>query len=813
MSSVDPRDSARFVCVHGHFYQPPRENPWLEEIEIQDSAYPYHDWNERITAECYAPNAESRILDERDWIVDITNNYSRISFNFGPTLLSWLESKSPEVYRAILEADRDSRARFSGHGAAIAQAYNHVILPLASSRDKRTQVLWGIRDFEARFGRLPEGMWLPETAVDVESLEILAEQGIRYTILSPTQAARWRLPGGAWTESVGGDVDTSIPYLARLPSGRSISIFFYERSIAQQVAFERLLANGEQFARRLLGGGAGGAGSHGLVNIATDGETYGHHHRHGDMALAYALRMIESGGSARLTVYGEHLDRFPPVVEVEVRESTSWSCAHGVERWRSDCGCSSGEGRGWRQAWRGPLRQALDDLRDAVARPFEDAAGRLLRDPWAARDEYVRVVLDRSPGNVTGFLAAHAIGPLGPAERTAALKLLELQRNAMLMYTSCGWFFDEISRIETVQVLAYAGRVIQLAEELFGGAFEEPFLKALSRAPSNLAEYRDGRGVYEKFVRPAKVDLPKVGAHYAISSLFEGYGPRARVYCYDVEREDARVLSADRLKLAVGKARITSEITGESARLTFGVLHFGDHNITGGVREFRGEKEDEELLEAVTASFSRADVPGLIRQLDLGFGKNIYSLKLLFRDEQRKILGLILDTTVEGAEEVLLQIHDRHLPLMRFLTDLGTPLPAVFRTTAEFSVNSTLRRALGSDRLDFDRIGALLREAEAEKLRLDAATLEFAFRKRIERLARQLRAEPERDDLLQMLEGAVDLARILPFPVDLWEAQKVYFALRRSIPAAVAAGHPADEAAVVRVGRLRALGEKLSIRV
>ncbi|HEX9796787.1 MAG TPA: DUF3536 domain-containing protein, partial [Anaerolineales bacterium] len=477
----------RYVTIHGHFYQPPRENPWLEAIEAQESAYPYHDWNERVNDESYAPNAASRILDEDGRISQIVNNYERISFNFGPTLLAWMETADPETYQAILEADRRSQARFSGHGSALAQVYNHMIMPLANLRDRQTLIAWGLHDFQARFGRSAEGMWLPETAVDLASLELLAEAGLRFTILAPHQAGRVRKLGDKnWRQVEGGGIDPSRPYLIELPSGRTLTIFFYDGRVSRAVAFEGLLSRGETLADRLADAFSEQRTWPQLVHIATDGETYGHHHRYGDMALAFALEYLEREGIARLTNYGEHLERFPPTHEVQIKEETSWSCAHGIERWRSDCGCNSGGHPGWQQAWRGPLREALDGLRDAVAGPFEEMGRGYLADPWQARHDYIQVVLDRTPENVDRFLAEHGNSSLEPADRVTCLKLLELQRHAMLMYASCGWFFDDISGIETVQVLRYAGRVVQLGQELFKLDLEGPFLARLSQAPSNL---------------------------------------------------------------------------------------------------------------------------------------------------------------------------------------------------------------------------------------------------------------------------------------------------------------------------------------
>ncbi|MDQ3932542.1 MAG: DUF3536 domain-containing protein, partial [Actinomycetota bacterium] len=488
----------RYVCIHGHFYQPPRENPWLEAVESQDTAYPYHDWNERITAECYAPNAASRILDERGRIVAITNNYARISFDAGPTLLAWMARKAPEVYAGILEADRASQKRFSGHGSAIAQAYNHTILPLASSRDRRTQVVWGIADFVHHFQRQPEGMWLPETAVDVETLELLAEHGIRYTILAPHQARRVRRKGAAaWQDVDSNRLDTSRAYQVTLPSGREVAVFFYDGPTSRAVAFEGLLRDGGGFAARLVAKLDRARTEPQLVHIATDGESYGHHHRHGEMALAFALQTLEASPDVRLTNYGEFLERHPPTYEAEIVAGTSWSCVHGVERWRSDCGCADGGHPDWNQSWREPLRSALDWLRDELAPRYERLASRYLEDPWAARDAYIDVILDRTSATTEHFLARHARRKLDADEQVRVWELLELQRHALLFYTSCGWFFDDLNRIETIQILRYAGRALQLAAQLFGTDLEPAFLVHLATARSNDPEHGDGHDVYE----------------------------------------------------------------------------------------------------------------------------------------------------------------------------------------------------------------------------------------------------------------------------------------------------------------------------
>jgi alpha-amylase/alpha-mannosidase (GH57 family) len=802
----------RYICIHGHFYQPPRENPWLEAIELQDSAYPYHDWNERITAECYGPNGASRILDDQDRIVSIVNNYSNISFNVGPTLLSWMEEHAPESYAAVLDADALSRKRFSGHGSAMAQAYNHLIMPLASRRDKVTQVVWGIRDFEHRFQRRPEGLWLPETAVDIETLEVLAENGIAFTVLAPSQAKRVRELGAQdWTDVADGSIDPTRPYRIELPSGTSLALFFYDGPISRAVAFEKLLNRGEHLAGRLQGAFNEERDWPQLVHIATDGETYGHHHRNGDMALAYALHHIEKQGIARLTNYGEYLERHPPTHEVEILELTAWSCVHGLGRWRQDCGCNSGGQPGWNQAWREPLRNSLDWLRDRLAPLYESAAGELLRAPWAARDAYVDVILDRSPEGRERFLAAHATRELDGAERVRAWKLLELQRQMLLSYTSCGWFFDELSGIETVQVIRYAGAAIQHARELFADDVEPEFLSRLGEARSNLAEHGNGAAVYEKWVRPSVVDIEKVAAHYAISSLFEGREEHDRVYSYEAERLDERVSRAGRARLVLGQVRLTSRITGDSSPVSYGVLHFGGHNVNGGVRLFRGEEAFEQMALDAIATFERAELAETIRAMDRHFGESNYSLKNLFRDEQRRILGQILDSTLEEAAAVYSQIYENHAPLMRFLGELDVPLPHALEMTAEFVLNTRLRTAFEVDPPDLEAARTALDAALTEGAQLDRVSLGFTIRESLERLARSLAEEPEDLARLSILDEVVAFGATLPFEVDLDRVQTLYYRLHQERVAATPAREAEDAGAWLE--QFRALGERLAMRV
>lgn len=778
------RSMQNYICIHGHFYQPPRENPWLESVEMQGSAAPYHDWNERICFECYAPNARARLMDGDGRIDRIVSNYSRMSFNFGPTLLSWMKENQPEIHDAIISADKKSRERFSGHGSALAQAYNHMILPLANERDKETQVIWGIRDFEHRFGRKPEGMWLPECAADNASLDALARHGIKFTVLSPFQAARVRpLEGGdgaEWQDVNGGKVDPKIPYLVKLPEGRSIAVFFYDGPVSQAVAFERLLTNGESFAGRLIGAIDEGRQQDQLVHIATDGESYGHHFQYGDMALAWALHRIETSDKARPTIYAEFLEGHPPAYEAEIHQPSAWSCSHGVERWRSDCGCSAGHA-GWNQQWRTPLRDALNELRDKLAEFYETKAKQYLANPWQAREEYISVILDRSDENIARFFSSHANRDLNEADRVCAMRLLEMQRHAMLMFTSCGWFFDEISGIETVQVIQYAARAIQLAAELGAENPEPRFLEILEKAKSNIPENQNGRVIYEKFVKPAVMTRETVGAHYAISSLFESYPDEARIFSYSVKQEDRQVWAAGNARLAVGRIRVAFTVTGNADTLSYGVLYLGGHNINCGVRHFQGNENYEALVRDAKAAFEGADFPEAIRVLDRHFGETHYSIKNLFRDEQYKVLNQILAATREDIYNSYKSLTDRYSPLANFLNDIHMPPLCSLAPAVEFVLNADLQKQFENGHPDSEQLRLLIGQVRSTNSHIEKDTLAFAVKKHFDRLSEDLLKSPEDLDLLQRFSNSAGLLPELPIGVNLWKAQNVYDQLRARV--------------------------------
>jgi len=766
----------KYVCIHGHFYQPPRENPWLEAIEVQDSAFPYRDWNERITAECYNPNTAARILENNLTVVNIINNYSKISFNFGPTLLSWMEENAPDAYSAILEADKQSLKLYSGHGSAIAQVYNHMIMPLNNRADKNTQVIWGIEDFKYRFKRDPEGMWLAETAVDTETLEVLAEHNIRFTILAPRQAARVRkLNAKEWTDVSDAKIDPKKAYVCKLPSGKKINLFFYDGPISQELAFGPLMRNGEDLANRLMGTFNEKDSTAQLVHIATDGETYGHHQKHGEMALAYCIHNIESHNRAKITVYGEFLEKYPPQWEVEIIEKTSWSCVHGVERWRSNCGCNSGR-PDWDQSWRAPLREALDWLRDTLIPIYEREASQFSKDVWKLRNNYIKVILDRDPENIKMFLKDNEVRDLARDELVRLLKLLEIQRHAMLMYTSCGWFFDEISGIETVQVILYAARAIQLTKEVTGKDLEPDFIKYLEIIKSNLPNLENGAKVYESYIKPAIIDLLRVAAHYAVSTLFEEYTEHSNIYCYEVFSEDYELLSAGKTRLALGRARMRSQVTYEEVLISHAFFHLGDHNLNGGVRESFSINLYTAMKNELRDGFRRMNVAEIILLIDKHFGTHSYSLWHLFKDESRKVFQKLTEETLNDIEIIFRQIYENHYPMMLAMQQTQTPLPKALYTALEFIINTDFRKIFENpEPMDREKLLKLTEETKKWNIELDRRLLGYAGSKRVNRLMEIFLESPDNLELLNEINVSLRVLEELGLNMDLWKAQNILF--------------------------------------
>ncbi len=765
-------NSNKYVCIHGHFYQPPRENAWLDIIELQESAAPFHDWNVRINFECYAPNAAARILGKGNTIRKIANNYANISFNFGPTLLSWIEKADPSTYQQILESDKISQQIFNGHGGALAQAYNHMIMPLATAKDKETQVKWGIADFEYRFGKKPEGMWLPETAVDTETLEVLAGNGILFTVLAPRQAKAIRKAGEeAWTE-VHENINTRRAYQCQLPSGKSMALFFYDGVISKDVAFNGLLNDGAALASRLYTSFSDDDRVE-LVHIATDGESYGHHHRFGEMALASCIDFIKEKSTAQLTVYGEFLEKFPPEYEVIIHENSSWSCVHGVERWRSDCGCSTSSQAGWNQAWRAPLREALDWLQKELLPIFENETSKLVEDIWKARNDYITVILNRSKENTNRFFYSNCKKELTQDEKTKLLRLMEMQRYSMLMYTSCAWFFAEISGIETDQVLQYALRAMNYAEDLTGISLYGKFEKRLEEISSNV--YPNGAESYRLHVVPAELNLLKMAMHYAATTVFEDETDHAWFLHYKVSNEVFERVPAGFQTLAMGRTKLTSRITYSEKNFSFFVLHFGQQNLIGNVAADMSREEFDKAQEHITEVFRSSNLGDAIA-LVYDFGANRFSFKNLFKDEKRKILSIIMEKNLPPVETVIKDYYEDNYQLMTGVLQSKIAIPEGWRSITQFVVNRELSLFFANGKLSVRKLKNLVSEFERWNVHLtDKPALSLAAG---ERIFIELEKVEKEEAGLEKLQAIIDiLEALLKLNVrpELWKSQNLFY--------------------------------------
>ncbi|MBR8827134.1 MAG: DUF3536 domain-containing protein [Gomphosphaeria aponina SAG 52.96 = DSM 107014] len=683
--------SGVYVTVHGHFYQPPRENPYLNTIERQPSAFPFHDWNERIHYECYRPNAFARILNNQGEVVGIVNNFEYLSFNLGATLMSWLQSYDIEVYQRILEGDRKSCVRLNGHGNAIAQVYNHIILPLANKRDKYTQIRWGKEDFRSRFQRDPEGMWLAETAIDSPTLEALIDEGIKFIILAPSQAERCRpfrtetTPEPEWHEVGGGQIDPTRPYRCFLDDERYIDIFFYDGPISRDMGFDDVLSSSHHLVGRIGQAVRGDNRPAQLISVATDGETFGHHKGGTEKCIAYAVTEEFAKRGWTVTNFAHYLSINPPTWEVQLKPVTAWSCSHGVDRWQDDCGC--GGGGLWHQKWRKPLRNTLNWLRDQLVEIYEDSGRKFFRDPWLARDEYITVVLDRSAVMVDKFLSRHQAHQLTPAEQIDALRLLEMQRHSLLMYTSCGWFFEEISRPEGVQILRYAARALELAGEVAGVQLEEEFLRRLTVAPSNVEFFGNGAAVYRHLVVSSQISFQQVAAHYAISSLFTTYPTDHQVYCYNAQQLDYQKQNIGALSLAVGQVRLVSEITWESNHFVFAVLHLGGWDFHCCIEPFAGRLAYADLKEKLFEALKQASAAKMILVMTQLFGDQSFDLQHLFAEERHRIIQQLTEETKKRLDQLYTQVYrDNYSVLVAFQRD-ELPVPQELQVAAEVALS------------------------------------------------------------------------------------------------------------------------------
>ncbi|MBD2500021.1 DUF3536 domain-containing protein [Anabaena azotica] len=854
----DPNNQATgvYVTVHGHFYQPPRENPYLDAIERQKSATPFHDWNERIHWECYRPNAFARVLNDQGEVVGIVNNYEYMSFNIGPTLMSWLERYDVEVYQRILEADAKSCQRLQGHGNAIAQVYNHIIMPLANERDKRTQIHWGKEDFKSRFGRDPQGMWLAETAVDYATLEALVAEGIRFIILAPSQAQRCRPfptandPRPEWLEVGGSQIDPTRPYRCYLRRGMGnsdipcpyIDIFFYDGPISRDMGFSDVVYNSHHFAGRI---GAAVRGDHRpaqLISVATDGETFGHHKKGTEKTLAYAFTQEFPHQGWTVTNFAHYLSLNPPTWEVELKPVTAWSCAHGVDRWQDDCGCG-GEGGVWHQKWRRPLRNALNWLRDQLVEVFEEYGNQLFRDPWQARDEYIQVMRDRSPDNISRFLERHQTHKLTAAEQVDALRLLEMQRHALFMYTSCGWFFEELSRPEGTQILRYAARALELAGDVAGVQLEKGFLKRLGSAPSNVDLFKHGGEVYRQLVQTAQISFKQVAAHYAITSLFNhhkqvetrhttlleqkklSHPHQKRVYCYTVNEIDYQMQRMGALTLAVGNLQLVSDITWESENLVFAVLHLGGWDFHCCIQLFTGRRDYSQLKEKLFTSLQQASAAQTILAMTQVFGTEAFNLQNMFAEERHRIMRLLSQETLTRLDQLYTQAYrDNYGVLMAFHRD-ELAAPQELQVAAEIALGYRCMTTLRSLEQDITEpqtcwnhiveLEAIATEAKHLRCRLNIPEgkqiLEQLILRLLWRLLHDANGSFSTD--IQCLERLINVSYQLNIGISLHQSQELYFSCLQTQIVPLCLTTIANQEDASQCVQLLKLGQKLAVDV
>lgn len=783
----------KYLCIHGHFYQPPRENAWLEEIERQESAAPYHDWNARICAECYSPNALARVLNDQKELTHLTNNYAYISFNFGPTLLSWMEEKEPEVYQAILEADHQSREHFSGHGSALAQCYNHMILPLANGRDKETQIKWGIADFEKRFGRKPEALWLAETACNTETLEVLAANGMKFVILAPGQCARIRKIGDSKWQEVGGGVDPKRAYQCNLPSGRKIALFFYDGPVSQGIAFSDTLSSGDKLAGRMLST-FNNSDEPQLMSIATDGETYGHHQKFAEMALAYCLKTVQEKPDVQLTVYGEFLEKNPPQYEAQICENSSWSCFHGVERWRANCGCNSGMHAGWHQKWRGPLRAALDFIRDEMIKTFENVGREYFKDVWAARNDYIDLILDRSLDAQHRFFLKHATEKAW-RDRSTALMLLEMQRMAMLMYTSCGWFFDEVSGLETTQIMQYACRAMELNRALSGQDLEPQFISMLGKAPSNLPEIKTGAEAYKRYVKPQMASLEKMALSHLVTLLVNETTNPNRAYACNVLEYKPLKLLAENAQLWYGTICLKSRITLEEKKIPFAILRRGMASLTCGA----GADEPEPVFAQLKELFESQNYEECATLIRNRFRQEI-PLGSMPMDVRRQVVQQVIKRMNQDVDQVYTGLFEREYPVVRGLQLLGTPIPQTFLDVAKFVLTTDLLTEFRATDVNVAEVEELMEDVQTLGLDVSKGPVLEAVNEKLTFLAFSFARNPSDRAAAHKLVDFLNNTEIFGFTPDTIKAQEfVYFGLR-------ALGDEAKKKDI-----LRALAKKLKI--
>ncbi len=780
-------ENKKYLTVHGHFYQPPRENPWIEEIELQESAHPQHDWNEKISWQCYRPNGSSRIVDGNNSIVEISNNYRYMSFNFGATLLSWLEKYDTNAYHKILEADKLSISEHNGHGNAIAQVYNHIIMPLANRNDKITQVLWGLKDFQKRFNRNSEGIWLAETAVDAQTLEVLIDCGVKFTILSPHQAKCVNKIGEKnWQDVSWGTIDPSRAYRYYVDGTNKekyIDLFFYDGSISKSVAFDNLLCDGVRFAHRLNDGYVEDRHHPQIINIATDGESYGHHTKFGDMALAYILRVGAKNLGFTITNYGEFLEKYPPEYEVDIKPVSAWSCCHGIGRWQDNCGCSTGAQPHWNQAWRKPLRQAMDYLRDEMIKLCTQEGAKYYKNFWEARNNYIDVIISRSKTSIEKFLLENTRKNLSSKNKVQAIKLMEIQRFCQLMYTSCGWFFADISGIETTQIMKYAARAIELAKEFSDTNFEKHYLSILQKAKSNIHEFGSGKEIYNKWVKTSVVSVYKVGAQFAIESEFDANKNNEifDLYCYEIKKHTSKKTSNSIGTLTIGKFEIASKITLEKRELSYVMLQTHHYDFYCFIKDFNCQDDYNIEKDEILKEFKTEDITNILKTIKLYYGSKSYGLIDIPIDRRKSILKGLVVNKLEKAAETYKELYESLLKPISYLNDIGMDIPESFRVCAKYTLVKSFKKELSSittytDKKKSEKLIKIKELTDKFHIKLNKHAVMKILSDNLLQLTAKLKEAPNGKNTRELL-NFFDLMEKLKTELEISESQNVFYDL------------------------------------
>jgi alpha-amylase/alpha-mannosidase (GH57 family) len=778
-----------YVILHGHFYQPPREDPWTGEIDRQPSAWPAHDWNERINKECYAANAASRVLDNAGRIDALYNNYRYLSFNFGPTLMSWLKEKDPYTFHQIIQADIDSRADQNGHGNAIAQVYNHPIMPLCSDRDIVTQIEWGLRSFKSDFGRDAEGIWLAETAVNDRVADFLVRYGIRFIILSPTQAHEVRpFHSDRWHDVSHNNIDPSKPYLLKTPSG-SLNVFFYYGHIATKLSFEHLLRSVDGLRGELLSLNDANKPVH-LVHTATDGETYGHHEPFGDMCFSRLLWENETRKDFHFTNYARFLEIQPPQDEVRIKEGndnlgTAWSCSHGVDRWRRDCGCSTGAQQGWNQKWREGFRAALDIVRDRVYETAEREGSRYLHDVWAARNDFIEVVLAGDSlsrrAATDAFFAKHARNPLSEDDRTFVLRLMEAMRCELLMYTSCGWFFAEISGIETVQDMKYAGKIFELVGELLPSDTRDRFLDTLASARSNIPDFQNGKWIFENFVEKYVYTESHAISEYLLDLMLTRSeirtGERSLCYYWGLRIDDSQSFEKDDWHITKFRLTLENGMLFDESRYVAYVFRNGN-----SYRTFVKKFIDDSLMNYLDRIIEKDHPRTIVRDFQEWFSRS-YTLHDVKYDVKERILEHIFRVRMAAlhrkrpGEDIRI---DEYLEIVSLYQELSVRIPEKDAVAIQELLNNYLLEEIegitSREVLEYDFSGMVrvIQTAKKANLRIDYDDFLPIIRNYV--LQRMNTAVLDRNvPELRNLERIIDFSNIAGIDFEKYEIQNLLY--------------------------------------